>query len=433
MLDLCLISPPRLYLVDPMAQAHLGLMYLGAAAERAGLAVSIANMLCPDDIDNLPPARCYGITGTYLDVPAINDLAAVLCQKGKVVVGGPVNLTAHMLDARSVSTVVVGDGDALLEQLVEADTPWLLSGERAERCPGEWPARHLWPGPLGGAIFASGHYFPGGSTSIQGSSGCPYSCAFCAGPSLTPRRVVHREASDIVAEMEHCVERMGIRQFRFNDEHATANRSYAIDLAARIVRSKPLGHGRGIAWRISAAPIPNDVALFHALRGAGCREISFGVESADPQVLRVLRCHKGSPREVRLAISRARAAGITTRALLIVGAPGTTPTTGALNKAFIESSGVDNVAITLFYPLPGSAVAAEPEAFGCRIRPGIDNASFYAYGPAGRNDLTPTIEIEGMSYDDLKLQVAQTIDVAEATGKLTSRRHYESTRPSSIA
>jgi len=429
--DLVLINPAHPYLVHPGAQAPIGLLYLAGAAERAGLSVKIVD-LARRGLDphawRLPPGLCYGITGTYLDAPFINSLAREIKERepdSRVIVGGPVSLSKDKINQNHVDRLVIGEAETHIKELVSYDhlspgTPFFcLTGECVDVNAIPWPARHLWPGKIGGNVFLHDPYFEGPSATILSSRGCPWKCAFCASQNMLSRKVRCRDPEDVAAEMEHCVKDFGIRQFRFSDEFLTAHREHIHGLCRAIWASSILGGGQGIAWRASVAVKPNGLEMWQDMRRAGCREVSFGVESADQAVLDMLNCKKGTTEDARIALENASAAGLVTRALLMVGTPGETRHTAAKNIAFLLSGRYDGVAVAIFTPIPGCAVAENPGAFKCRIKPGaLETAGLCLYGPAGRNPIEPTIESELIGDAELRHQMELQVDVAEIAGKI---------------
>lgn len=205
---ICFINPPRPWLVNPHAQAPIGILYLAAVLEQAGHDVRIGRPHLPADT--------YCITGTWLDVPQVNELAeAIRAERpdARIIVGGPIALSPDEL-SEEVDLVVRGEAEAEICTLVES----LFIGfhpctppEDLDALP--FPARHLWAGPFGGNVFIGGeNYFGGGSTIILSSRGCPYDCAFCASSALAPRKVRSRSAASVVEEMEQCVVDYGVQQ-----------------------------------------------------------------------------------------------------------------------------------------------------------------------------------------------------------------------------
>ena len=371
------------------------------------------------DLRCVPEARVYGITGTWLHVPQINTLAAMLKGRdgGRVVVGGPVWLSAEEL-SKDVDHIVRGDGEEVLGYVC-AETPpaeWIITGGTVPLDLYGRPARHLWPGPFGGDVFIGAHrYYGAGSATVMASRGCPYRCAFCSSAALCSRKVRWRDPYALVEELEDLVLTYGVRQFRFSDEHMTAQ-PQRTDALCEAMRRSPILSSE-IAWRASVAVRPAEEDLFRSMRAAGCRELSFGIESADPAVLELV-CRKGGPAQARRALDVAKRAGLQTRALMMVGLPGETRRTAALNRAFIGEAPFDAVAVTVFVPLPGSPIAEEPADYGVEPIPERVRRSVCAYGPDGLSDVRPTIRGELLSDTEWAAGMRSVLEAAEARGAL---------------
>ena len=218
--------------------------------------------------------------------------------------------------------------------------------------------------------------------------------------------------------MEKVAVEFGVRQFRFSDEFFTVKRSHVEGVCGRIRKSKVLRNGAGVAWRASVGVNPHSVELFRLLRGAGCREISFGVESADDAVLEKV-CRKGHFSDAEEAIANAHAADLKAKALIMVGLPGSTEETIRKDLRFVEEGEFDSVAVTVFTPLPGCEIERNPEAFGCEIIPERAKRSLCMYGPGGeRNPIQPTIRIEGMDDAAWAAGMECIVDAAERRGKI---------------
>jgi len=423
--DLCLINPPSPWLVHPHAQAPLGILYVAAAAEAEGFSVAVRNLAAAAILPatwRIPQARVYGLTGCFLHIEIVGVCARELKRRHpgcRVIVGGPITLSRDELDRAAIDTIVLGEGERVIGDLLRAPGPAEIEGPPADVRTGLEPARHLWAGPFGGDVFIDDRRYTGcGSATLLTTRGCPFKCAFCASPALRCSPAVRFRRPEAVAEeMVGCVRGYGVRQFRLSDEFFTCSPEHAVGVCKAIWQRTELTSGDGIAWRASIGVRPNDPELFRALRAAGCREVAFGVESADPEVLDGLS-RKGGPDDARTAFANARAAGLQTRALMMVGLPGTRPQTRALNERFLRSDLFDAVAITVFTPVPGCAIASEPERFGCRIIPERSHRSLCMYDAQGRIPIRPTIEVEGMTDEALTRQMHETIALAESLGRL---------------
>jgi len=403
---LCLVSPPHPYLRDPKAQAPLGLLYVAAAVRKRGFPVEFLDLGDKQigDKFELPEADVFGITGTVLDrgpCEAVARQARRQYPGARVVLGGPITLSMDRLDGTLFDTAVFGEGENVIMEVLR-DYPRPKREYRARRIEDldalPFPARDLLGGQLGGDVFANRtRYFKGGSTVFVTSRGCPFACTFCASPRLWGRHVVFRDADKIVDEIEHVIAAYGVRQFRFSDDHVTANK---VRLKRLCERLEPLD----IAWRASIRARPNSPDVFEAMKRGGCAEVCFGVESGDPDVLHALD-KRTTPEDNRKAIVNAKAAGLAVRVLFMAGTPGETPKTVDRNIAFLDSvvDHFDTIALTNFVPLPGTRVADDPEKCGCEILDDdIDKFNLVFYGPDGEEREWPNlVRPVGMTIEQL--------------------------------
>jgi radical SAM superfamily enzyme YgiQ (UPF0313 family) len=242
----------------------------------------------------------------------------------------------------------------------------------------------------GGNIFANNrNYFEGGSTVFLTSRGCPFKCTFCASPMISSK-FRYRSPEDIRAEITGIVEQLGIRQIRISDDMFAVNTERVKEVCNVFKRHE-------LAWRISTRVKPFTEEIANTLVESGCREVSFGVESFDNNVLKVLR--KGTTAEDNeQAIRIAHNAGLTVRILFMIRTPGQTNETVDINIKYLEKldSYYDVIACTSFVPLPGSDIWYHPENYGIEIvSRDLADYNFYFYSGGEPTMLKDIIRIPG--------------------------------------
>lgn len=419
--DVCLINLPKPHLRQPTAQAPMGLLYVAGALERAGHSVCLADMAgrpgfhAPD----VPAARVYGITATALDVPAVNAAARALKDDRAchVVVGGPAVYALGSIDFTAVDALSFGDGeDSTLQMMADLNRTGRLkyryTGDAGELDAAPAPARHLMCSQ-GGNIFAfNKRYAEGPSAVILSSRGCAFSCAFCAAPKITAgRRMRFRSPSAVAAEIRHCRDVYGVRQFRFSDDMFTATKKRTLALCDAI-------GPEDVFWRISCRVEMHDDEMLRAMYQAGCRELSFGVESFDDVVLAGLR-KRATAAQNAAALEAARKHGFVTRALMMVRTPFQTRQTIVKNKTYLTRLPWDIAACTAFVPLPGCDIWERPEHYGVEILDrDLGNYNFYMYGPEGRREIERVIRIKGRDNEEFHRESEGFRDWLEATEKI---------------
>jgi len=119
---------------------------------------------------------------------------------------------------------------------------------------------------------------------------------------------------------------MGVRHLCFNDDCLTADREAALDLCDAL-------EGYGFAWFGTTRVDCLDLELAQRMKAVGCYELSFGIESGSPAILK--RMNKKTDLAAAFAARTAcRAAGIKFTALMIHDFPGQTAETAREDAAF---------------------------------------------------------------------------------------------------
>jgi tRNA A37 methylthiotransferase MiaB len=162
---------------------------------------------------------------------------------------------------------------------------------------------------------------------------------------------------------------------------------------------------------------PHDYEIFKHMAKAGCREVAFGVETADPSVLNLITS-KGTVDDAYNALRVAKQAGLNTRALMMVGLPGETRDTFWYNLEFFAKAKFDALALAVFTPFPGCEIANNPAKFGCVLLPERGHTSVCLFSPTGEIDATPRISIPNMSDTEFRTHISNTIMAALATNKI---------------
>ena len=166
-LKICFINPPHPYLKQPKAQAPLGLLYVASAARNINTTdisvVDLGGFKYNDNL-SLPEADIYGLTGTVLDRKPCSITAEYIRSKypkAKIIIGGPIHLAAKDLDTSLFDSVVFGEGEYIIKQIIE-DFPNVHSSYTGERIHDldslAFPARDLIDN-IGGNLFAYNQNF----------------------------------------------------------------------------------------------------------------------------------------------------------------------------------------------------------------------------------------------------------------------------------
>jgi len=422
-LRVLLLYLPHPYLRQPDAQAPIGILYVAALLEQSGIDVQVRNYSTLNTwqaIADLPRADIYGISVTSLELKQANRFAHLIKEKYDrcaVVLGGPGTFSDEYVDWGVVDSICKGDGENAIFHMLEDYSKRSLRPVYAmppvENLDGlPFPARHLLGGNQGGNIFAYNHKYSGNnSTVVSTSRGCPFHCSFCSSPFFTNNKVRFRDPENVFQEMKLVVEQHGIRQFRISDDMFLAD-------PKRVLRLCELVGPLDVAWRISTRVKPMNETLYRAMFEAGCKEVSFGVESFDEDVLNTLK--KGTtPEDNAHALEVCQKIGINTRVLFMIRTPGQTARTVPKNIWWLQRVPYTIICCTCFVPIPGSDIWHNPDAYNIEIvNRNLDDYNFYFFGSRGENDIKNIVKIKDRSLEEFNAESEEFRDFLRNTGKL---------------
>ena len=216
------------------------------------------------------------------------------------------------------------------------------------------PARHQ---------LALGRYRTlGMPISMTTSRGCPYKCIFCVGRKMVGAKVRCHSAERVVTELEYLAN-LNFRQINIADDLFTANQERCVAVCDEILKRK-----LDINWTSFARVDTVSEALLMKMKAAGCTAVSFGIESANPDILKTVK--KGiTLQQVRNAVRMCRRTGIIPYASFILGLPGETQATIKETTDFAVQLQQEGLAsgFHILAPFPGTEVREKSKKLGLRI------------------------------------------------------------------
>ncbi len=190
------------------------------------------------------------------------------------------------------------------------------------------------------------------TTAFMSSRGCPFQCTYCAVDRLPGgRKIRYRSAANVADEIEYIVRDLKIPHISFNDDVLTMNRERVFALCDEI-------HRRNLrfTWEGLSRADRVDREMLTAMKAAGFVRISYGIESGNPDILK-LTCKGETHEQIIEAFRITREAGIVARGSLIIGLPFETRRTVADSFRFVNQLyGLDQVVINILQPYPGTQV-----------------------------------------------------------------------------
>ena len=380
-----LINP--FYPISETPSPPLGLAYLAAALEQAGVRVKILDYVVypyrRDALESILEEFKPHIAGATAVSMTFDHARQILCDVKAIdpeiltVIGGPhVTFCARQTleTFPELDVVVLGEGEETLVDLTRT-----VDGARnlntvngiAYRVGSEvrvtakrkviknldalpFPARHLLP---------LGRYRAlGMPISMTTSRGCPYKCIFCVGRKMVGAKVRYHSIDRVVAELQNLA-KLKFHQINIADDLFTTNQNHCLAVCEEILK-----RNLEINWTSFARVDTVSEKLLSRMKAAGCTAVSFGIESANPDILKTIK--KGiTVEQIRNAVRICRRVGISPYASFILGLPGETPETIKETTDFAAILQQEGLAygFHILTPFPGTEVREKKDELGIRI------------------------------------------------------------------
>jgi len=401
-------APERLDFSDSTfvySGANPGELRRGIWADESSVAVDFDAIIDDDELRG----DVVGLSIVYRAqvLPALTLARWVKAHRGgRVIVGGPFFTTHRSQLPRNewlfdlVDAFVMYEGERpLVEYLdaVDAGAPltdvrgliWAEDGAiRHSGRPMPVPANEL-PTPTFEGLPLSEYLLPDPVLPLLASRGCYWDCAFCTHHYIYGNTYRVRSQDLIAKDLQELQSRYACHHVYFVDE------SMSPKLLRHISRSI-LSSGSDLRWgcetRLEKSIQAEDLRQAAA---AGCRVISFGLESANQRVLDRMNKGIATPNIERI-LHACKEVGIHAHAMCIIGFPGETEEEARETIAFTAThkDEIDLLDFSVFCLNRGSPVDFDPASYGVRNK-----------RPLGRdNDFE-----ERLAYD-----VDEGLDPAEA-------------------
>lgn len=395
----------------------LGVLYTASVLERIGVDVKILDM----DIDGLDNNKLLSyikefkpdIIGLSATTPVIKEvfmLSDIIKKHFSVpIMLGGIHPTMNPEDCiryPSIDFVVKGEGEDTVKEVVSemlsgsnnfSNVKGLLykngkdfyfTGERdliknLDDIP--FPSRHLL------ANFSrykppDAEYLP--VASIMTTRGCIGKCTYCCTKNIFQNRYRMRSIGNVVEEIDEIIKRFKAREIHIADDALNVNKKRTLELCEAI-RRKRFNVNFEFLNGLRADMI--DQELLDAFKSIGIKNLSFGAESGDRDILRGVK-KDIMPEVVERAVCLAKKNGFKTWVFFIFGLPCETHVTIKNTIGFAKRLDPDFAKFLIFKPFPGSEIHYE-----LKKKSLIDSFDYSRYGV-----YTPPVHhLEGLSQKDL--------------------------------
>lgn len=201
----------------------------------------------------------------------------------------------------------------------------------------------------------TGNYMRLPTTGIMASRGCPYRCNYCS-KQVWHNTIRFRSEDHVLAELEHCMEKYGIYDYRFYDDGLTLSQWDLKYFCEEIIR-----RGLDISWNCYSRVNHINEEKLRLMKASGCYHIKYGIEFGTAKALEL--ANKGARMEqAREAVRLTKKVGLECKGNFMLGIPGETLEDCQATVAFALELSPD---LATFYPfelLVGSEFYKRQEA-----------------------------------------------------------------------
>lgn len=379
-MDVLLINPPwltkdgNIWHGVKSTSPPLGLLHVASYAEREGHLVRVidcnAEELTSEDAEKILTDHrpgFVGFTAVTAQIVSTHRLAAIVKRvspNSKVIVGG-VHASAMPDDVMrdpNVDFVIRGEGERPFAELVGGKPLDEIEGltyrsknplqpiqhnrvaepiKDLDSLPP--PAYHLVPFEKYKPAIGAFRRLP--AINMTMTRGCPGKCTFCNSAETALRT---RSAKKVVDEIQMLQRRYAIREVSFYDDTFTIYKQTVAEFCDTLVE-----RNIDLTWSCFARTDCVSPWLLQKMKKAGCHQILFGIESADPEILKNIR----KPIDLELtrnAVRMVQEAGIDVRAAFMFGNPGETIETMRRTIDFAKELAPDIALFNITTPYPGT-------------------------------------------------------------------------------
>lgn len=326
---------------------QLGLQYLCAVLENSSTKTDILDQtVTPFTVRELiERLKGYDMAGFYCSDPQeekVKDYTRSIKSKLgiPILVGGPSTLTNPSFLEHGCDIVVHGEGEETILDILEyyegrknigsiKGISYIASGKIVTA-----PERELikdldaipFPDRSKIDINAYHDYFLFGMRkpymTVMASRGCAYKCHFCTSYKIWGNKFRRRSVDNVLAEIDGAVKRYGIKYVSFQDDIFGMTNDWIEDFCVKLASKS-----YRIRWMAILHPFSlkkDTEKVLGLMKKAGCDTLSFGIQSAHPQILKNINRSPEEPEQLKKTLQTASSLGFVTAAAYILGLPGDT-------------------------------------------------------------------------------------------------------------
>lgn len=371
---------------------NMGLLYIASYLNKQGQSVICLGI---DDLIQMPykeiedffryyrPAVIgfYTVTDNIEQVKHFASQVKLWSPRSITIAGGPLatSIREKILDHPYIDMCAVGEGEYLMKKLVDYavkgegsldEIPGLIYKEKGRVIvnPPALPIDDLDSLPLPDHELTGSHK----NFHVVSGRGCPYNCVFCF-QGVHGLKYRYRSAQNVVDEIIENLEKFNSRAFDIIDDTFISNPSRVIEIAKKLSQyRKDKNRDFRFFCQGRVDIMDKHPEMMEALKEAGCCRIQVGIESGDPDTLKIYNKRINTEQIKRVVKQGAKLGGMVIVGNFILGGPFENPQTfqASLDLAkelAATAPGAFEVGTAFMGPYPGTMIAKHPEKFGLKI------------------------------------------------------------------
>ena len=185
--------------------------------------------------------------------------------------------------------------------------------------------------------------------------GCPMECTFCAGKSITTKKIRKRSINNVIEEIKLLKEKYGVNDFLIEDENFTLHKNLVYDFCNQLINQQ-----LKITWSCPSGVRLDtlDLPILQLMEKSGCHSLAVGVEFGSQRI------HDLTKKNLTIEIIKEKVAlfqhtNIKTTGFFMFGIPGETKQDMMQTIKFAKALNINRAQFNNFMPLPGSALYAQ--------------------------------------------------------------------------
>lgn len=351
-MNVLLVSPTALDSTGrPIKQRRIHLPGLTLPMLAAVTPPDVRLRLVNETVDDIPydePWDLIGLTGMGSGIVRAWQIADEFRQRGRTVVIGGIaaSLGDPAWSLAHADSVVIGEAEELWPVVLEDHAAGRLQPIYRMRDP---PPIGQLPLPRYDLMDRSkiGWWRP-----VQATRGCPFTCSFCSITAFFAQRYRKRPVDQVIRDVR-AAKRHGTRYIALIDDNIGVDWDYSAELWEALIPER-------IIWMSQCSlHIADRPAMLQLAYRSGCRLLSFGIESTNPDSLRWVDKEWNRPERYPDAVRTIRKAGIDVSTEMIIGLDGDDASVFQRTFDFIMDNAISVPRVHIMTPIPGTPLFDE--------------------------------------------------------------------------